>query len=634
MRVIQKYKNIIIFLLLLLLLAAGGIVLAGMYHNSQVENTTEIFDLYAVSENSRQEVYVMESGEKRKVTMEEVQNGFLKGKTFYVRFIPEKVLENGTLDIPLGQAASVIFKGEEILYQNRETENAALNQVEFQQEVQPGGTGYYVLRLELGEYQGEAITMALRFPDDAQVYIPGVTYHEALSDQEMAISSAFPAIQEITLLAAGAIFFGILLVAIVVLYKRLHFSIFFFLFYLLLTAYYGGYLIFHNNMDAVADTLVNKVLLLKPVSLILSMLCLIWERRKKISSKWINIPTGLSVLCLLGSIAAGALSLTKYGNLYSYGYSYYILQICAILILLMIFAGVRKSIYSCAVPILLISGAAVLLGILTCVFFTMNPARSTEMKWILQGIFPGFSVSLHTYVIIWSSAAMFLGILTDFIYQIYRTAEEYSTAELLLENSRDELQRIQENIRQTAMVRHDMAKHLETLNYYLREHDGEKAQKYLNSIIELPRKGKEYVHTPNFLLNALLNSRMARAEEQKTVFHVSRLEVPEQLHIEDKDIGCVLLNLLDNALKSCAMQPEGQQREIWLTIFMRHRFLYISIKNTKSPNYRRTKDVPHYGLQIVRQIAEQYEGSLRIKQEDERYEAEVLMKQTDTAEKS
>lgn len=627
MEVMKRHKNIILFLMLLLLFAAGGMVLAGVYRNSQVEDTTELFDLYAVSETAKQEVYVMEDGVKRQVTMEEIQEGFLNGKTFYVRFTPEKILENGMLDIPLGRAASVIFKGEEILYQRGAAANAALDQVEFQQGVQTGGTGYYNLRLELGEYHGEAITMALRFPDDAQAYVPGATYHEAGSEEKMAVSSAFPKIQEITLLVAGAVFFGILLAVTAVLYKRLRLSIFFFLFYLLLTAYYGGYLIFYTYMDAVADPLMSKVLLLKPATLILSMLFLLWERRKKISSKWIAGPAALAAFCIAGSIAAGALSLEKYGDLYGYGYSYYILQICSVLILLLIFAGVRKRMYSCAAPVLLVSGAAILLGALTCCFYTIHPADRTEMKWILRGISPGYSVSLHTYVMLWCSAAVFLGILTDFIFRLYRSAGEYSTAELLLENSRAELSRIQEKIRETAMVRHDIAKHLETLNYYLRENDSENAQKYLNSIIELPGKGKEYVHSPNFLMNALLNSRIVRAEEQQTEFHVLRLEVPEELRIEDKDIGGVLLNLLDNALKSCKMQPKGQKREIWLTIFMRHRFLYIAIKNTKSKSYRRTRGVPHYGLQIIRQIAEQYGGSLRVQQEDETYEAEVIMKQ-------
>lgn len=635
MNIQKKYKNVFLTVLFLLLFAVSGAVLMGIYKNAKIDNAEQLFEFYAEPGGSvlGQNVYVMEDGNRRYVTSGELQNGFLDGKTFYVEFTPERALENGILEIPLGQAMCVIFKGEEILYRNGTVLNAAPGETEFQEGGVIYGMGYYLLELETGEYGGETFTMALRFPQGVRAYVPGVTYYESYSREKQAVVSAFPTIQQMTLLVAGGVFFGIILTAIGLIYKRLHLSVFFFLFFLLLAAYRQGYLIFYDYTMAIADAVMSKVILLQPVSLLFSFICLIAERHRRIAKQWIFAPVLLSGLCTAGSVVIGAISLQQTQSLYAYQYGYYILQIAAVILLAAAAVGARKAIPFSAYPICAVLVWALLFGVLTNGFYAVNHLAGPSSDWLLNNVTSLkpeiFAIPLNSYVMNWTAAALFAGILTDFLYHLYLTAGDYGTTELMLENSKNELARIQDNIRETAMLRHDMSKHLETMDYYLDQKDPEAAKRYLNSIIDLPRKGSEYVRTPNFLVNALLNSRISKAKEEGCEFEIRRLEIPETLKIQDKDIGCVLLNLLDNALKSCSMQKKGEKRAIQLTMYLQHHFLYIAIKNTKSRNYKASKHTPHYGLKIIEQTAENYGGSMRVKNGEETYEAEVLMKENE-----
>lgn len=68
-------------------------------------------------------------------------------------------------------------------------------------------------------------------------------------------------------------------------------------------------------------------------------------------------------------------------------------------------------------------------------------------------------------------------------------------------------------------------------------------------------------------------------------------EYPKDCKIDPVDLCTILTNLLDNAVEACMKQPEGEPREIQVTIRRLHQFIIIKIANSSiaSPDIRNGK---------------------------------------------
>ena len=143
------------------------------------------------------------------------------------------------------------------------------------------------------------------------------------------------------------------------------------------------------------------------------------------------------------------------------------------------------------------------------------------------------------------------------------------------------------------------------------------------------------LYSANSVLNAILSERRARAEKcgvQMDIFVENFLKVD---FISPADMISMFGNLLDNALEA-AQQCEESKRAVTVKFFMGNEYmLAVHIENYfKTPallekgrllTTKRNKRVHGFGIGIVRQVAEQYGGSLQLKQTDGRFIADLSL---------
>ena len=143
------------------------------------------------------------------------------------------------------------------------------------------------------------------------------------------------------------------------------------------------------------------------------------------------------------------------------------------------------------------------------------------------------------------------------------------------------------------------------------------------------------LYSTSSVLNAILSERRARAEKcgvQMDVFMENFLKVD---FISPADMISMFGNLLDNALEA-AQQCEEGKRAVIVKFFMGNEYmLVVHIENYfKTPallekgrllTTKRDKRVHGFGIGIVRQVAEQYGGSLQLEQTDGRFIADLSL---------
>ena len=105
------------------------------------------------------------------------------------------------------------------------------------------------------------------------------------------------------------------------------------------------------------------------------------------------------------------------------------------------------------------------------------------------------------------------------------------------------------------------------------------------------------------------------------------VSVPEYSAIAPIDLCSLFSNLLDNAIEACDKLPENAgQKVIHIKAAIQAGFLIVKTENTYCQPVQRSGEILKtskqdginhgYGLQLVRRIADQYEGQINIEYDD------------------
>lgn len=130
----------------------------------------------------------------------------------------------------------------------------------------------------------------------------------------------------------------------------------------------------------------------------------------------------------------------------------------------------------------------------------------------------------------------------------------------------------------------------------------------------LPMDG--VVDTGSQIVDLVLQEKNLYARE-RGVFLQSEIQRLDGLPVHDMDICSILSNLLDNAIEACSKVDKEKRPSVYLTIKRRKAFLSIRITNTiaSSPvnfvTQESSKEAHGYGLQIVKECVEKYNGNLQ-----------------------
>lgn len=176
---------------------------------------------------------------------------------------------------------------------------------------------------------------------------------------------------------------------------------------------------------------------------------------------------------------------------------------------------------------------------------------------------------------------------------------------------------------ETAMLRHDMKKHLNVANTLLSEGRTADAQAYLTEVSGAVAELPALLSTGNAMIDLIFNSAFAAARESGVRVIIAQAEVPASLPLTDTELTSLLMNALDNAIHA------AKRSERWLSVDLHRKehMFYIGITNPCPPGEdRSTQGSGHgYGLNIMRRIVERRYGVMEAGREGGRYTVSLLL---------
>ena len=182
--------------------------------------------------------------------------------------------------------------------------------------------------------------------------------------------------------------------------------------------------------------------------------------------------------------------------------------------------------------------------------------------------------------------------------------------------------------------RHDFINKLIVLKNELECENTENAIRNIDEIIQNSNEGEVISHSGNKCVDALINVKYAMAREKGIQFEL-KIFIPEDLPINQCDIGVVLGNALDNAIEATEKCKESK-RTISIIMGVKKEALVLVVKNPyenmlkkdKEGNLLSTKEEFHkhgYGITSIQRVAEKYHGDIIIEDEDGQFVLTIMM---------
>jgi len=173
---------------------------------------------------------------------------------------------------------------------------------------------------------------------------------------------------------------------------------------------------------------------------------------------------------------------------------------------------------------------------------------------------------------------------------------------------------------QVRRLRHDMANQLQTMSA-LPEPE---LRNYLNELIHSPVMEHTQNFCENHIVNIVLASKTTIMEQQQIRTDVE-VSVPQEIPIQDSDLGAVFANSLDNAIEACDKLP-GDQRHISIKARTDKGLFVLKVQNPSIEKTVLQNGIPittkkdqhshGFGLASIREIAGRHGGSVEITEED------------------
>lgn len=147
------------------------------------------------------------------------------------------------------------------------------------------------------------------------------------------------------------------------------------------------------------------------------------------------------------------------------------------------------------------------------------------------------------------------------------------------------------------------------------------AEEYIHKFADDAGQLPFVTYTANTLVNSILSEFSEKAKRCKVKVDYSII-IGSQLNMEDIDLCRMLNNILENAVEGCK-KVSGERRFIRLNLHSKENFLFVKCENgcdegslrVANGKYRSTKrDISKhgYGLKIMGEIAEKYNGILSV----------------------
>ena len=182
--------------------------------------------------------------------------------------------------------------------------------------------------------------------------------------------------------------------------------------------------------------------------------------------------------------------------------------------------------------------------------------------------------------------------------------------------------------------KHNLINELIVLKEGVETNDKETVIRNINKIINNCHYVETVSDSGNGVIDALINFKYAIAKEYGIDFRL-KMFIPNELPIEQCDIGVVLGNAIDNAIeavKECRNRKKlieismGVKKEAWIMV-IRNPYEH-EVKKDRAGRILSTKKEKHrhgYGLKSIKRIAQEYQGEVIIDTENGFFSLTVVL---------
>ena len=173
-----------------------------------------------------------------------------------------------------------------------------------------------------------------------------------------------------------------------------------------------------------------------------------------------------------------------------------------------------------------------------------------------------------------------------------------------------------------ARIRHDFNNQLSTISQLIRMGEADDAQTMIRQLGEDIDATRENPYCAIPVVNAVLIEKEKTCRE-KNILLQTELDVPHTLYVEPLHLCSIFSNLVDNAIRgaeSCGQKPSG----VLLSSAVAGDYLLIKTINPSKPP-QSPKPGHGYGSLILKELAEQYDGSYQTSYENGLYTAVISL---------
>ena len=174
--------------------------------------------------------------------------------------------------------------------------------------------------------------------------------------------------------------------------------------------------------------------------------------------------------------------------------------------------------------------------------------------------------------------------------------------------------------------RHDFNNVLTTaMNLYTFPDTAEKGKEMLDELSRKNQSNKMPFYCANNIVNAILWDKSNTAEESGVILNCDA-SLSNDIPIDDVDLCCLIVNMLDNAIRGA--KAAENDKSIRIKIKEENGRIYISVSNyADMPDFESTEKLPStkanknhgYGTEIIRSIVQKYDGDVLFTCKDRKF---------------
>lgn len=220
--------------------------------------------------------------------------------------------------------------------------------------------------------------------------------------------------------------------------------------------------------------------------------------------------------------------------------------------------------------------------------------------------------------------------------KIEKTAERNRFIQSYMAALQGFYQTIQRQIDMTRKFRHDLAKHIQTLEVLMGDQEESGLQEYAENLKQEYRKIESKGESKSEVVNAILSMKRQQCQEKQIPIFL-HVEEKEYALVRDVDMVGILMNLLDNAIEENEKIELTDQRGIWMEMKeTKQGEVWIKVKNNirlgKKIDFhteKKKKEEHGIGRGIIEYLIKQYHGEekLYIDQEKNTFCETVILRE-------